>query len=196
MAPLPTLGGSNGEASSINNRGQIAGGAENTTTGHHLPSPPTVPVQACLWENGQIQELPIPGLDPNGFASSRSTTTVRRSARLATCAGLQPNGTYLLSRHALLWQTGRVTDLGTLGGKEGNFAYASITKGRWWARRTYPVTRPSMHSSGRSVRGCRTLARFPVTLRASALGINDGGEWLAFPMTRTSIYARSSGKTV
>jgi len=69
MSALPTVGGNNGQASAINNRGQIAGFAENGTVDSSCPPGTTnnriqLPV---LWEKGKAQPLPT-GSDPDGDA--------------------------------------------------------------------------------------------------------------------------------
>jgi probable HAF family extracellular repeat protein len=73
MSALPTLGGNNGQASAINNHGQIVGFAENGTVDSSCPANTTnnrlqLPV---LWENGHAQAkakaLPT-GSDPGGNA--------------------------------------------------------------------------------------------------------------------------------
>jgi probable HAF family extracellular repeat protein len=70
MSALPTLGGNNGQASAINNRGEIAGFAENGTVDSSCPPNTTnnqieLPV---LWEKGKIQALPTVDGDPDGVA--------------------------------------------------------------------------------------------------------------------------------
>ena len=70
MSALPTLGGNNGEASAINDRGQIVGMAENGQVDSTCPPNTTnnriqLPV---LWENGQAHALPTVNGDPDGFA--------------------------------------------------------------------------------------------------------------------------------
>ena len=70
MSALPTLGGNNGQASAINNRGQIVGFAENGSVDSTCP-PGKVNnriVLPVLWENGNAQPLPTLGSDPDGFA--------------------------------------------------------------------------------------------------------------------------------
>jgi len=66
MEALPTLGGNNGQASAINNRGQIAGTAETAVTDSRCPTHVTsLPV---LWEKGKPQPLPTVDQDSDGEA--------------------------------------------------------------------------------------------------------------------------------
>jgi probable HAF family extracellular repeat protein len=73
MSALRTLGGNNGQASAINDRGQIVGFAENGMADSTCPPPPfprnriQLPV---LWENGRAkaQALPTVDGDPDGDA--------------------------------------------------------------------------------------------------------------------------------
>src|SRR5438552_7471979 len=68
-APLRTLGGNNGIAFGVNNRGQVAGSAENTTQDPTCPIP-SLEAKAVIWEKDEIQELPtFPG-DPDGAVIS------------------------------------------------------------------------------------------------------------------------------
>jgi probable HAF family extracellular repeat protein len=68
MSALPTLGGNNGQASAINNRGQIAGFAETTTVDPGCP--PNLIRMPVLWENGNAKAKPLPTLvgDTDGVA--------------------------------------------------------------------------------------------------------------------------------
>ena len=70
MKALPTLGGNNGQASSINNRGQIVGFAENGaldntclpgTTNNRIALP-------AVWEKGTVNALPLVPHDVDGDA--------------------------------------------------------------------------------------------------------------------------------
>jgi probable HAF family extracellular repeat protein len=71
MSALPTLGGINGWANAINNRGEVVGFAEDgvvdstcadTVTNNRIALP-------ALWERGNVEPLPLVGSDPDGFAN-------------------------------------------------------------------------------------------------------------------------------
>ena len=70
ISALPTAGGNNGQASGINNGGQIVGFAENGIVDSTCPPNTTnnriiLPV---LWEKRKAQPLPTLGSDPDGVA--------------------------------------------------------------------------------------------------------------------------------
>jgi probable HAF family extracellular repeat protein len=136
MIPLSTLGGHNGAASAINNQGEVAGNAETTTTDSTCP--PYDPAQGqyqvledkpVVWENGRIKELPTYGGDPDGFAIAINDhgQVVGASGVCSTFNAI--NGLYLSPVHALLWDHGKVINLGSLGGEFGNQAHNINNRG-------------------------------------------------------------------
>jgi probable HAF family extracellular repeat protein len=66
MGALATLGGNNGQASAINNRGQISGTAETAVTDSGCP--PHLISSPVIWERGQPRPLPTVDNDPDGDA--------------------------------------------------------------------------------------------------------------------------------
>jgi probable HAF family extracellular repeat protein len=121
MTPLPTLGGSNGTALQVNRSGTVAGYAENTTVDPNCPAPQKLQFKPVIWQNGDAQELPTSSGDPEGMAFSINDSGQVVGAS-GTCAPFSIfTGLYMQPLHALLWETGTVTDLGSLGGTgQGN----------------------------------------------------------------------------
>lgn len=108
MSALPTLGGNNGEASAINNGGEIVGMAENGQVDSTCPPGTTnnriqLPV---VWENGRAHALPTLGGDPDGFAfwlNDRGQVV----GYSGTCGGA--------TIHAVSWTNGVASQLPELG---------------------------------------------------------------------------------
>lgn len=130
MTPLTTLGGYNSAASMINESGVIVGNAEtaspDSTCPPYNPSLGQYQVlqrEPAVWVNGHISELPTYGGDPDGFAIAVNNRGQVAGAS-GSCSTYDPvSGFYVASAHALLWQNGAVTNLGTLGGAFGNQAH-------------------------------------------------------------------------
>ncbi len=110
MSALPTLGGNNGQASAINNRGQIVGFAENGTVDSTCPPGTTnnriqLPV---LWENGKAQARALPTVDgdPDGDAFWINDQG-QAVGDTGTCGGA--------ILHAVSWENGTATALPDFG---------------------------------------------------------------------------------
>ena len=114
MVPLSIskLGGNNGVANEVNNRGQVVGEAENATLDPTCQAP-TLQMKPVVWENGEIRELlTFPG-DLDGAA-----LVINDQGQIAGFSGTGVCANEFL--HAFLWQNGTVRDLGNLGGTTGN----------------------------------------------------------------------------
>ena len=136
MTPLPTLGGYQGQATAVNNRGQVVGVAENSTQDASCISPQKLDFEAVIWgPKGDIQELrPFAG-DAAGVA-----VAINDYGQLVGCSGTCgstsfPSAVFTADcAHATLWQSGKegwsVTDLGGFGGKLYNLAAAINNRGQ------------------------------------------------------------------
>ena len=119
MSALPTLGGNNGQASAINNRGQITGFAETGDADAACPFPSKTD-SAVLWDKGQAQALPTVGGDPDGTAFGIND---RGQAVGYT-------GTCTTASHAVLWENGTAIQLHDNGVSRSNVAYAINNQGQ------------------------------------------------------------------
>jgi len=110
ITPLTTLGGSNGIASDINNRGQIGGVAENSTLDSTCAGP-EFRSEPVIWSNGNIRQLPTVLGDPDGFVQA-----LNNKGQAVGGSGDCWTSFSSFSLHAVLWQNGSATNLGNLGG--------------------------------------------------------------------------------
>lgn len=133
MTPLPTLGGSNGTANQVNKSGTVAGFAENGTLDPTCPAPQKLQFKPVIWENGEIQELPTSAGDLEGVAEAVNDNGQVVGGSGSCAAFNEITSLYLQPLHALLWETGTVTDLGSLGGTGqglGNLAFKINNNGQ------------------------------------------------------------------
>jgi probable HAF family extracellular repeat protein len=183
MTPLPTLGGNNAEAGQINNLGEVAGNAENSTpdsTCGPAAAPQKLQEKPVFWKNGEIKELPtFPG-DPDGWAFGINDDGQVAGASGA-CSAINPDsGVYILSRHALLWDKGTVTDLGNLGGTgaggPGNYALELNNQGQVVGVSDLKGDTYSHAFLWTRETGMQDLGTLPSDVNSAGLGINERGD--------------------
>jgi probable HAF family extracellular repeat protein len=126
MADLGQLG-----ASGINDSGQIAG-----TCG---PNPGT---HACLDSNGKITQLP----DPSNFtAINCNGSAINNNGQII--GGCDDTSSNL---HAVLWQNGTATDLGTFGGPQASAAAINnLGQVAGWAQTSTDADHGFLYSNGK-----------------------------------------------
>ena len=178
MTPLATLGGRNGVANTINNRGQAAGAAENTTVDPACPAPQKMQSKPVVWQNGRVQELPTADGDPDGVALAINDNGQIAGAS-GTCASFNPQ-TYINVQplHALLWQNGKPTDLGSLGGTGhgfGIFALGLNNQGQVVGTSDLPGDAAFHAFLWSQSKGMQDLGTLAGDVSSSAIGINDAG---------------------
>jgi probable HAF family extracellular repeat protein len=117
MNDLGTLGGTCGQAISLNNRGQVAGFSD--LAGDQICHP-------FLWDKtGGMKDLGTLGGDSGQAFSVNDAGEVVGKANLPGVLGCDQFGT---PAHAFLWKNGVMTDLGTPAGDLCSFALAINTK--------------------------------------------------------------------
>jgi probable HAF family extracellular repeat protein len=115
------VGGNNGQASAINNSGQVVGYAENGIVDSTCPNGITnnridLPV---LWDKGKAQALPTIGSDPDGVAFGINSQ--------GQAVGY--SGTCTAANYGVVWENGTATPLPDLG-DPGAIAYAINSHGQ------------------------------------------------------------------
>jgi probable HAF family extracellular repeat protein len=180
MIPLPTLGGNNGVANAISNRGEVAGFAENSTPDPACPAPQVLQFKPVVWEKGVIHKLPTFRGDPDGVALA-----INDSGQIVggsgTCATFNPNFLYnLVPVHALLWEKGKVTDLGNLGGTTGqaggNVAYDINNQGQVVGNSDLPGDTTFHAFLWTKTTGMRDLGTLSGDVYSNAISINGHGD--------------------
>ena len=182
---LPTLGGPNATVGGINNRGEIAGVAENSTKDKdcalEMPISATGPqlldFEAVIWgpNPGQIRQLnPLPGdtvgealgINDNGQAVGAS----------GTCANTVPPP-IAFGAHAVLWDTdGSVTDLGNLGAEVSNIALSINNQGQVVGVSSATDQSPPHAFLWTKATGMQDLGTLPGDILSVANSINERGE--------------------
>jgi probable HAF family extracellular repeat protein len=170
MTPLATLGGNNSWASGgVNNRGQVAGFAENVTLDATcgLPSLEGKPV---IWTNGTTRELPtLPG-DPDGGVMAINERG--QAAGVSSDCGASPT-----RFHAVVWsEDGSVTDLGNFGGTLNNFAQDINNHGQVVGSSDLAGDTASRAFLWTARDGMRDLGAGDGLFASVAFGINDNGQ--------------------
>jgi probable HAF family extracellular repeat protein len=180
MTPLPTLGGYNGAANMINNRGTVVGVAETNKTDPNCPAPQVLQFKPVIWRLSAIQELATFAGDPDGIAFAVNDNGDVGGAS-GDCSTFNPATlTNLQPLHALLWQNGRAIDLGNLGGTGhgfGNVALNLNSRGEVIGQSDLAgdqVAHAFLWTKQTGMRDLGTL--LPGDVLSAALGINDNGD--------------------
>ncbi|MDQ2711375.1 MAG: hypothetical protein M3Y24_03920 [Acidobacteriota bacterium] len=122
MSALPTLGGNNGQASAINNRGEVVGYAENGAVDPTCPDdkPNNRILLPALWKRGKAEALPLVGKDRDGYP--QGINDEGQAVGFTGNCGAQT--------HAVMWKDNSAFRLQDLGGAGSNAAYAISSRGQ------------------------------------------------------------------
>ncbi len=179
MTKLPTLGGNNGFATSVNDFGQVVGWAENSVHDPTCVYPQILQFEAVVWgpNPSQIKQLPNYRGDLDGAA-----TGINDKGQVIGISGICQNAVGNQSAiHALLWQNGTATNLGNLGGFAWNTPMALNNHGQvvGFSDRVGDDNgaNPNFHAFLWTSPGpMEDLQTLPGDAISEALGINNGGQ--------------------
>jgi probable HAF family extracellular repeat protein len=120
MVAMPTLGGDNSIATEINDRGRVVGWAETAVHDPTCHAPQVLQFRAVVWHpaSGRMHELrPLPG------DSASAATAINDWDQVVGISGACDTAVGGISaRRAVMWDHGRVIDIGGLGGTAWNTA--------------------------------------------------------------------------
>ena len=179
MVKLPTLGGNNGFAAGANESGTIVGWAETRKHDSTCTSPQVLGFEAVVYEAGgknKIHELPPFHQDKDGAA-----TEINDRGQVVGISGKcdQAVGRFT-AHHAVLWENGKVLNLGSLGGVAWNTPMAINNKGEVVGFSDLSGDgsgAPNFHAflwtKGGGIKDLGTLAG---DAYSEALGINEAGQ--------------------
>ncbi len=178
MTALPTLGGPDGFAAGANNRGQVVGWAENTVHDPTCNLPQVLQFRAVVWDTrtGGLQELPpLPG------DTASAATEINDQGQVVGISGICSNAVGEFSAaHAVLWENGVATDLGSLGGVAWNTPMAINEKGEVVGFANLPGGDPGAFNAHAFLwtedTGMQDLGTLPGDALSQALGINGQGQ--------------------
>jgi probable HAF family extracellular repeat protein len=178
MRALPTLGGPNGFATGANDMGEVVGWAQDATHDSTCDQRSMLQFRAVVWGPGpgQIRQLPpLPG------DTVSAATAINDRGQAVGISGYCDQAVGRFSAiHAVLWQHGRATSIGTLGGvawntpmainERGDVVGFGNTSARYGGR--YHAQAFLWTPGG----GIRKLGVLPGDATSQALGINDRGQ--------------------
>ncbi len=200
MEPLPTFEdsqgdrGNNGFATGVNNRGEIAGWAENAVHDPTCDPPQVLQFRAAVWgpAEGQTRELP-PVADDTTSAATAINNRGQVVGISGTCGSAVGGPS---AAHAVLWENGSATDLGNLGLFEWNTPMAINQKGEVVGFAAVPGAEPdSLHlrafqwTEDGGMEELGTIDEEDV--ESQALGINNRGQVVGLSCTASYASCRA-----
>lgn len=128
MRRLPTLGGHNGFATGVNNRGEVVGWAETavedpTCDGAHQ----VLQFRGVVWGPGRDQMRELPPLPGDSASAATAINERGQVVGISGDCGVAVGG--VSARRAVLWERGEAVDLGSLGGSPWNTPMAINARG-------------------------------------------------------------------
>jgi probable HAF family extracellular repeat protein len=187
MTALPTRGGANGYALSVNNQGQVVGYAENSTQDQSCLAPQQLDYEAVVWGPGagDIQALPPLAGDKVSSAqfNNASGLVIGLSGPCVPPSLLTSGG---VPAHAVIWERGRATRLGTLGGTRA--LPSEINSRGQVVGLSFLPGDAVFHAVLWQKGGVTDLGVLPGDVNSFAAGLNDNGQAVggSFTLNETS----------
>jgi probable HAF family extracellular repeat protein len=177
MIALKTLGGNNGFAAGANERGDIVGWAETRKHDATCTPPQVLQFEAVVYWAGRATPQ---ALRPYHGDKDGAATEINDRGQIVGISGTcdQAEGRFT-AKHAVMWQNGKVINLGTLGGNAWNTPMALNDNGEvvgFSDTSSNPSGAANFHAFLWTQRtGMTDLGVLPGDTYSEALGINESG---------------------
>lgn len=176
MSMLPTLGGNNAAALTLNSQGQMVGLAEDGVLDKTCISPQKSHFQAVTWEGDQIRKLPPLRGDQVGMALRNNDKD-----QVVGTSGLCSNtifGGFGLGPHAVLWDHGAPIYLGNLGDPHTGVAAAINNRGEVFGAAGFPDAslHPFRWTRETGIQDLGLMTSEPADAANTPFDVNDSGE--------------------
>lgn len=183
---LGTLGGNEGYANAINNRGQVVGYTLNTTSDSDANAltfdfpplffPVATQLRAVLWQDGVIRDLGTLG---RGNDSAAFLVNERGQVAGISFTDTVLNATGSPTQDPFFWENGNMVDIGTLGGTIGYPLWMN-NRGQVVGTATLAGDQENHAFFWDKKEGLKDLGTLPGGLFSKAYVINDAGEAVGF----------------
>lgn len=172
---LPTLGGFNGFATGANDKRQIVGWAENTVDDPTCIPPQRRQFRAVLWGPGEDEMRELPPLPGD---STSAATAINDKGQVVGISGACGTAVGAVSaEHAVIWEKGRVKEIGDLGGVAWNTPMAINERGDVVGFSNVSAEDGDAFNAQAFLwireKGIRGLGTLPGDSMSQALGINE-----------------------
>lgn len=171
---VPTLGGNNGDVSTITDSGLVLGFAETAEHDATCVAPQVLGFEAFLWnpEGGEVRVLrPLAGDTVTGAFG------LNRYGDAAGASGICGGGlTATSALHAVVWKNGMPINLGSFGGSYGHLANAINNQFRVVGLSDFPGDTVFHGFLWTESKGMQDLGTLPGDISSVANDINDGAQ--------------------
>jgi probable HAF family extracellular repeat protein len=171
---VPTLGGNNGDVSTITNAGLVLGFAETADHDVTCVSPQVLGFEAFVWDPDQSKIRVLPPL-PGDTATA--AFAINEHGDVAGFSGICGGGVVPASAlHAVIWKRGLPTDLGSLGGSHSIAAFSINNDGRVVGASDLSGDATAHAFLWSEEQGMQDLGTLPGDIFSIANSINDNGQ--------------------
>lgn len=189
MKALPTLGGDNGFATGVNNRGQVVGWAETRVVDPTCNAPQKLQFRAVLWEpkKGTLRELrPI-----SGDSTSAATAINERGQAVGISGRCDVAVGRFSALRSVIWEDGVPSEIPNLGGQTWHTPMAINNHGD-----VVGFSNPPGDVNGAfqvhaflwtKDRGIQDLGTLPGDTTSQALGINSRRQVVGVSTSKTGV---------